>query len=298
MVLSTFRMKLIVIVFIVSSIFVQVKAQSVLRSYAKTIGEAMPERIFRLYRYWPDTAAISKNQQISGKENPRIAMINKDSIEWIEKVLDPNWLPKDKKYIKDNLVIVRKEFNDVNVTCVQWDRNGYNVKVSQTASIISIKFIPLKSQSLGKTTQEKTEYAKLLAKQIFADNGIRKGIRFSKNIQGETVKTPVMVPVQNLKVKIINFSFHPELVRQFDDGVIGEAASIQDEGVNLKSVDGNEVDYENREDNANWDMTRYSWGYWWRNVCWWNDGKSVGFFALKRESGPIAIDYWSKLDEM
>lgn len=68
-------------------------------------------------------------------------------------------------------------------------------------------------------------------------------------------------------------------------------------GEKILSRSGREIDIENRADNTNWDNSLSSWGYWWRHICWWNDGKSIGIYLLKHESESWLPEYNSTIDE-
>jgi len=252
--------------------------------------------VAHLLSYWPDVTVLSSPKRVSGNESRRIAGAKRSNVGWVRKVLEPTWLPEDKSYLGDNLIMIRNEFNEVDVTHAQWAKNGYNIEVSQTRSIIAIKFTPLQSKNMGETVGQKIEFTKALAHQILNKTGMRYGSQDSIDEKGTAVKKHVKVPVRNLHEKICSYSFRRELVSTFPDGIIGTAATMEDEGIPWTNQTGEAINAENREDNPNWDKTRSSWSYWFRHVCWVHDGKSIGFFTLKREADAIAIDYWGKLD--
>src|SRR4030042_6840042 len=267
-------------------------AQPVLKRSAETLNEAMPARVVHLFNYWPDASVLSGPNRMLGNENRWIALVKKESIDWIKKVLNPAWLPETKDYLQDNLIMVRNEYDEFDVTRVQWTKNRYIIKVAQTASIITIKFTPIESTNVGETTEQKREFAKALCRQIVNSSGIRYGIRHVVDKKGKLVKRPINVAVKNLAAKICGYFFRAELTREFPDGVIGVAPTPEQEGIPWTPRDGNDVNARNLEDNPNWDKSWSSWGYWWRHVCWWNDGKSIGFFMLRKEAGAIGINYW------
>jgi len=268
-----------------------INAQPVLKPSANSLNQAMPGRVVHLFSYWPDAVVLSGPNRVSGDENPWIALVKSSSVEWVRKVLNPTWLPEEKKYIEDNLIMIRNEFDEFDVTRIRWIKNGYNLEVSQTAGIIAIKLTPLKSVDMGKTADQKREFAKELSRQIVNNTGMRYGLRYGLDDKGKPVKTPVKVPVKDLPAKICGYSFRPELVRQFPDGIAGEATTMEDEGIAWVSREGNDVEVEYREDNPDWHKSQYSWAYWWRHVCWWHDGKSIGFFTLKTEDESWSANY-------
>jgi len=281
-------------VILTSVICISANAQPVLKPSANSLNEAMPERVVHLFSYWPDATVLSSPKRVSGDENPWIALVKSSSAEWVRKVLNPTWLPEEKKYIEDNLIMIRNEFDEFDVTRVQWTENGYNIKVSQTAGIIAIKLTPLESKGLGETVEQKRQFARALARQTFNNTGMRYGLRYSVDEKGKRTKQTVKVPVKDLATKISDYSFRPNLVRQFPDGIGGEATTMEDEGIAWVSREGNDVEVEYREDNPDWHKSQYSWAYWWRHVCWWHDGKSIGFFTLKTEDESWNANYSDK----
>lgn len=263
-----------------------------LKRSAKSVKEAIPARVVHLLNYWPDAAVLSGPNRVSGDENRWITWANKSSIEWIKKVLNPAWLATKEGVLRDKLIMIRNEFDEFDVTHLHWSKNGYNIRVSQTSGIIAIKVTPLESTNMGETAEQKSQFAKELCRQIFNSTGMRDGIRYSINEKGKRVKKPVKVTVKDLSTKICGYSFRPELIRQFPDGIVGVAPTMRDEGTPRTTPDG--VAPENREDNPDWDKSRFSWAYWWRHVCWWYDGKSIGFFTLKTEGGSWRANYWDR----
>src|SRR3989304_4468050 len=187
--------KVTVMMILISVSCISTNAQPVLKPNAKSLNEAMAERVVHLFSYWPDATVLSSPKRVSGDESSWIALVKSSSIEWVRKVLNPTWLPEENKYIEDNFIMIRNEFNEVDVTHVQWTKNGYNIKVSQTASIITIKFTPLQSKGMGETVEQKREFAKSLCRQIFTNTGMRYGIKYDVDEKGKHFKKPIKVPV-------------------------------------------------------------------------------------------------------
>ncbi len=266
-------------------------AQPVLRPSAKSLAEAVPEKVAHLIKYWPDSTVIGGPNDVSRDKSRDVRLARKMSAIWIRKILSPDWLPREQTPLGANLIMIRNEFGDFDVSHVQWATNGYVIKVSQTAGIFAVKLTPLDNNSVPETPEEKREFAKALGAQIFNNTGMRYGIRYSLNKEGKRIKKRLKVPVKDLAAKICDYSFRAELTREYPDGIVGLAARKEDEGITGNSPDRDVVEQENLEDNPNWHKLRYSWGYWWRHVCWWHDGKSIGFFTLKTEAGSWAADY-------
>ena len=281
-----------VTVMLVCTVCGTINAETPVKRSAKSLNKALPERVVHLFS-WPDVSILSGPNRVSGDETRRIALVKTSSIEWIKKVLNPTWLPTGERYLEENLIMIRDEFGPFDATRVEWQKNNYVIQVSQTAGILAIKLTPLKSVDMGKTADQKRGFAKELCRQIVNSTGMRYGLRYGLDDKGKPVKKPVKVTVKDLPAKICGYSFRPELARQFpDSNMAGASPTPEEEGVPLTARNGSDIDAENRADNPNWDSSLSSWGYWWRHVCWWHDGKSVGFFTLKKESGAVSLDYW------
>ena len=260
----------------------EVAATAALGRSAETFGEALPRIVVSLSE-WPGEEVLFGRKRVAGDENRYAARAKNRSIEWIEKVLSPKWLPADTSVLADQLIMLRDEIGLLDVTRVQWERNGYSIQLSQTLGIIAVELRPLGSANMGTTTDERRRFAADLCAGVVRDTGMRYGPQDERGRH-------VIVPVTDLAEKIRGYSFRPELMRQFPDGIAGVSPEPFQEGLPL-TRDGRDVDIENRVDNPEWDKSTSSWGYWWRHVCWWHDGRSVGFYTLKVEAGSWAGDF-------
>lgn len=269
----------------------------ILKVAAKSSKEALPSKVAHLLTYWPDKNVLLSDKRMKGDENKYVRSAKNGSILWIGKVLSPEWLPTEKEYLKNNLIMIRNEFGEFDVTRVEWTKKSFQVQVSQMAGIIAVKLTPLDQRNTGETVEQKIAFAKNLCGQIVNNNGMRRASRHSVDDKGKVVKKNVKVAVHDLSAKIRDYSFRTGLVRQFPDGIIGIAATKEDEGIRHGPRDSNDVDRENREDNPKWDKSPSSWGYWWRHVSWWHDGNSIAFFTLQTESGAWAANYWDNMGD-
>lgn len=258
----------------------------VLKVKAETAMKALPDRVAHLFQ-WPDQATLAGPQRVRGDENGHIAYAKENSIEWIAKVLAPAWLPEDKRWLEDRLIMLRDAFGECDVTRVAWEKNGYAIQVSQMAGIIAIKLTPLEAKNHD-TPEQKRAFAAELCSKVINSTGMRWG--------GEGQGPQARVPVKDLPKKILRYCFQPESVRQFTDGTVaGVCLEPSREQLEQRPRDREGMGAEHRADNPNWDESVISWGYWWRHVGWWCDGKSVGLFTLKTEAGTWKANYWDTM---
>ena len=62
---------------------------------------------------------------MAGNENKRTLRARRNSIEWVKKVLDPNWLPDDPNYFDNNLIMIQNEYGPIDATHIRWNRSDY-----------------------------------------------------------------------------------------------------------------------------------------------------------------------------
>jgi len=267
------------------------KGNVVLRSDVNSAMEALPPKVVHLITYWPDPNVLASERHVKGDEDSYISMAKNRSVSWIKKVLSPGWLPTEKEYLKNNLIMIRNEFGKFDVTHVEWGKKGYKVQISQMAGIITIKLTPLFQQKIEETTYDKVKFAKDLCGKIVNDSGHRFALRVEDN-NGRIIKKTVKIPVHGLSQKICSYSFQNGLVHEFSDGIIGIPVSKNKDDLRQKNRNRNEIDDENIEDNPDWHKSASSWGYWWRHVSWFHDKESISFFILKTEGGAWNANYW------
>ena len=152
---------------------VTTNAELLLKRSAKSLNEALPVRVVHLYNYWPNEVDISNPNRVSGDENRHTDWAKRSSIDWIKKVVHSEWLPNKAEYLEENLIMIRNEFGEFDITHIQWTKNEYSIKISQTAGIIMIKLLPLANTDMGKTTEEKMQFTKELSSLIFNNTGMR-----------------------------------------------------------------------------------------------------------------------------
>jgi hypothetical protein len=230
---------------------------------------------------WPGKDVLAGPGRVPVEKHKDVAS---HSIYWLEKVVNATMRPITNKTFRQSLILLEGGMGTPNVVRVQWTKDGYRFQVSQSAAVMTIRVVPPAGSDPGQTVEAKRRYAANLAGRVFADTDTRAG--------HDAQQKPTRVAVRGLARKIITYSFRPAKMRALKDAVVGAPVTKEDEGV-MPPHGGAEIDAENRADNRHWDRSSSSWGYWWRHVSWWNDGKSVGFVMLKCEAGPIRVDYAS-----
>lgn len=254
------------------------------RKKPKKLDEAIPSPVKELFD-WPTQSMLRDLKQIDGGA-AEVIFPNRECLIWLKKVLSPLWLPKgDVEFI-----YIQGEFDSRDTVRASWQRNGFDIQVSQTRTIITIKLSPIDKKSLGVDKLKKINNAKQLCFQIFNKIGRRK----SYDDNG----WHVFVPVRNLPKKIVSFSFDPELVLYLDNdaSVKGRAKHVREAKVK-RPANKTEQKVQTDPNNIDWGDTSYAYDYWFRNINWWNDGKSVGFYFLKMESGSWTPSYDANVDK-
>lgn len=134
-------------------------------------------------------------------------------------------------------------------------RKGYKFQASQTASVFTLKVTPLESGT-GENLAQFTKYSCDLCNKIFPE----KGAFYRLDINGQT-----WVSVPDMKKIILSSSFDPNHIDLLseDNAMFGKPdQSLEDDAPKI---------------------VKETRSHWYRNVYWWNDGKAVGFYFIKRE---------------
>jgi len=195
--------------------------------------------------------------------------------------LAPAWWPSE----GSRIFFIRKEFDGRDVVRMAWEVNRYRVEVSQTASIFALKLISLDGRGTGKDERAQFESARQLCLKLFHETGRR------WDNQGNAL------PVRELPSKIASYSFRMELTRYLkeDSAVCGRPVTRAEAGIQPAEND-EEAAPERDGGSQHWEESATSFGYWFRMVNWWNDGKSIGFYFLKVEEGAWIPSYCGDID--
>lgn len=246
--------------------------------------ETIPAPAYWLFQC-PDQSVLEGPKRV-GNDADKVVWPKKQCLGWLKKVLAPAWGPPKGA----TPIFIASEFDGRDVVRMAWEQKGYNIQVSQTASIFTIKLSPVDGKPTGVDAAQKIETARQLCLQVFAATGRRWG-------QDET-GGGIEVPVNNLSTKISAWSFRPELARHLkgDGAVRGRPQRAHEASVRQPRNDDERL-RERDPNNANWDQSWVSYAYWFRKVNWWNDGRSVGFYFLKVEEGAWVPSYDAKFDK-
>lgn len=215
--------------------------------------EAYLSPVIQMYQH--ASLANTSGTNVLTVNDSRTQFAEQQFTEWRDKVIDAAWQPKAKL----KLTCVENEFDGRDVVRGAWEINGQAIEVVQTAGIFLIKITPLEFSPTSETDRE-FQKAKTLCSQIFAKSGTR------WTGQGEAVTIP------NLSEKIAtHFSMETNVVRLSNESLLlGYPAGLQG-----KSEAG--------EAGADWFYSSDAKGYWFANIHWMTDGKSMAFFFEKRE---------------
>jgi len=248
-------------------------------AWATTLVDALPPGVTYANARW-DKAILDGPRRIPVETGNRWK--TETVLSWVRRVMHPKWYP-EKGLSSDSLIMIRGEDGRPDVVRVTWQTHGYQIDVSQLAPIMVIGVTPVGKTDMGKTVREKISFVRGICAELFTDQDVRGG-------QG------TRIPVKQLADKIWHYSFRSENVRVFNDGIVGWPVTEEQAGVwhPGDTRDGKDIDLENRPDNPSWDQSLSSWAYWWRHVCWWHDGATIGFYFPKMEAGPIRITYFSE----
>lgn len=241
----------------------QASAQSITPSSLK---EAIPSPAYYLFQ-WPNNSVLNgpcRIDPLTIKNSPPLTMPDA----WIKKVLAKSWWPP----ASSKPIYLHGEFQERDVVRMAWEKDACRIEVSQTATVMAIKISKLDGSAWGNTANEKIETAKKLCSEIFNETEQRRTGQLE------------LVPVPGLPEKIISFSFNPDSIHVLpeDNAIWGRHQSMTEENLKPRTQEENEQD--DRPGNINWYLGAASWKWWFRNIDWWNDGKSVGYYFFKSEA--------------
>jgi hypothetical protein len=238
--------------------------------------------LVQMLHKWPEKAALESDKRVDAGSKD-VLYAKQSSSEWNKIVLADSWLPlpdAEIVFLKREFEITERDSNghsvpfEVDTARVRWERNGYDIEVSQVSSVVAIKFTPIDEKDTGRDKPSRYEYAKELCQKAF-------------NPKGAMVQ-----PIPDFKKKLISYTFDSAKMRELpgDKAVVSDPKSMKDEGVDeaeFTSEDGLLSFYSKKgEDRIEQLLVQpIAWEYWFRQIHWWNDGKSVGFYFFK-VSGP------------
>jgi hypothetical protein len=260
----------IFLVAIVSSLSGELAAQNEFgspRRPPEQFGEAVPMVPRLLFRF-PDPKDLA---DAKSRGTGKLEGMPSDACRsWLQHCVSEDWRPEG----EPDFVFIPDEYQEIDCVRLSWERNGCNLEFSQTRTVAAIKITPLNELGTGSEFEDRVRFASKYSRELFPDTGTV----FRLNIRGQ-----VWVPVEKMREVIIENSLGVETARelQLDKIVIGLPRPKRP-----ADVEGNDL--------ANSAETLF---YWFRNVSWWNDGKSVGYYFPKVEGAESwTPDYGGKLD--
>lgn len=244
---------------------------------ADSLQSALPAVVLHLSE-WPDATIFNGPKRLSGND-PIGTYPKQNSVRWIKKAIDGNWLPSE----EIPTILIRQEFDGRDVVRSKWKTiNGFDIEVSQTASLFVLKVIP--SNTALATGAIDRPKARVLFQDVLAKIGER------RTGQG------IPVRIDNLSHKIGRFSVDEARIKQLKEGIIiGVAKDMKTAGVSLPK-DDLAAGEEQSPTNQNWENTAEAYHYWFRQIHWWTDGKQLAMFFMKTENGTWLPNYSGDID--
>jgi hypothetical protein len=217
---------------------------------------------------WPDQSVLTGPKRVKSDAH-EVRFPKNECLGWIRRVLAPSWRPPK----QTEMFFIRDEFDQYDVVRMSWERNGYNIQVSQTRGKMAIKLTPLEKEHTGQDVTQKTEKARQLCLSLFSDKGKRRDRKLR------------VVPVNGLSKKIAAYSFRPDMILYREDKkvVYGRPQRLEESGIAIPRNNEEKIQQQD-PNNPDWDKTVHSFSYWFRMIRWRNDGKSVAFCFSKCES--------------
>jgi len=223
---------------------------------AKDVGSALPGPVAKL-RSWP-TAQQQAGKVVQPDASRSALRAKRSSIGWIQKVIDPQWLPDSpEEALGSKLVLLEKAYDGFDTSRVEWEKEGYRFRVSQTATVFYLDVAPAEGKiAVGDVAAKRKACRELASK-------------FVRDVLDARSADETRVAVGGTKPILMRVSFETAKVRVFDDGIVAEPATL---------------DLKDKSD-------RPRWSFWWRRMGWWTDGQTLGLFTLKTEGGAWRAGY-------
>jgi hypothetical protein len=244
----------------ISAVTGQVEAPPGGVNMQKTIRESLPSKVSALFAW--DLATIPKENRLRGDESSYIAARGGEAIAWIEKVIAKEWRPASREDLVSRLVLVRDGIGDADVAYVEWQAQGYQVKVIQTNTIMAISLRPPDADPKTPLEQQRIRM-KALVQGVLQDHPVLTGVSAERNIVPRGTAAVV-------REKLIEGGQS----QSCEDGLIEEPSK---------------VDFANPDD-------REMVGYWFRRLSCWTDGRTIGLYTLKGEGGAWVPTYSNEMD--
>jgi len=229
-----------------------------------TIKSMLPHPVAELMD-WP-APAIMVSKAVKPDSGIRTDAARRTSLKWIKKVIGDDWLPKKQHELDRRLAFLRDAYPGYDTTHVQWERNGYRFRVSQTKVVFSVQISALSGPVVpGDTAVNKQAASRAITWKILNNTTKARSYRGAKNLRK-------LAPA-GTKAMLMEMCFDKAIVREAADGLVGRPAPPQPR----------------TQDPAKLDRARF--GHWWRRMGWWTDGDRLCLFTLKTEGGAWRANY-------
>ena len=223
---------------------------------AKDAGVEVPGSVVRLVS-WP-TAQQRVGKVVQPDSSQGALRAKRESIGWIQKVVDPQWLPDNpEESLGSKLVLLEKAYSGVDTSHVEWEKEGYRFRVSQTCTVFYLDVTPTQGKiAVGDVAAQRNAFRELASKVI-------QDVTDARSADGTRVAVGGTKPI------LMRVSFETARMRESTHGIVAQPAAL---------------DFKDTLD-------RRCWDFWWRRMGWCTDGQTLGLFTLKTEGGAWKANY-------
>jgi hypothetical protein len=223
------------------------------------VKTALPWKVVNLMSWPTPEQRAKKTVGHDASEESRGAII--DSNAWIRTIIRQTWLPKKPEdVLGSKLLLVKDAFAGLDASYVEWERNGYRFRVSQTRTVIYIAITAKK----GSIAEDNIRAMRKASRELAAD--------IIKDIPEAMIPNGVSdlnVAPQGTKAVLLRRCFDDALVEQLKDGIVARPARI-DPRIHMDS---------------------HRQFFWWGIMCWWTDGRTLGLFTVKARFSQWAANF-------
>ncbi|MFA6134092.1 MAG: carboxypeptidase regulatory-like domain-containing protein [Phycisphaerae bacterium] len=231
---------------------------------ARGVSEVLPRQVAKLTS-WP-TAERQAGRVVQRAASEWTVRAHRNSIEWIERVIDPRWLPENpNQTLGVKLVLLHDADDGLDTSHVEWEKNGYRLRVSQTETVFYLDVTP----AHGKISEGDANAKRMASRDIASS--LLNDVAEVKTSMGDG---EVNIATGGTKRVLLASSFDAATVKQLDDGIVAVPGPF---------------DARNPLDCARLN-------FWWYLMGWWTNGQTLGLFTLKTEGGAWLAGYGSSAD--
>jgi len=238
-------------------VLVGLAASALCASSDRSAELAFPDLVQKMLK-WPGQKTLNGPQRVYAPKKGRFDPTPlENSLDWIQRILDPNWLPPST--VKDEMIFVKQEYGPLSASHVRWEKNGYKIQVTQTRGIIAIKLEPASSPAVPTTQEALAAYAKGLCMRLFTDAITH------RTYHGDEFES---TRLEGLRAKIAEYSFECALKRTVAGGLAAAAWHPMIPARDVKPPSQPESQM------------------WYYYIGWYTNGKTVAFWTYKIQGDP------------